>query len=1101
MAEEICAECGNDLVCEGYAYCTDCLERNPEMATTTERRLVDVADRTTFAARRDAELVAADTDLRPVVVDALARMFEDAEDWFDDIVLTAQVLWTETYDQIGDITEVAEERRRRFGNDLARALSNTSMSAQELTAAQIDRVTRWASTFTVNDATAAAATDGALDVAWVTMGDELVRPSHAALDGVVQEAGSTFDVDGVPLHFPGEPVGPPEAWIECRCVLLPLEAQMSVTAAAPEADVDVDVPSAGFEGLDSELPWHGVLAPTGVVSGDRRMLATDTITFRDFPLPLRWQKADADRHGGSVTVGNITRAWEEDGLIKAEGFFAATDEAAEYVYLLAEGMARGVSIDLDGDTAFELVTDDGSAFDVDAYVPGESPEPIMKVVEGRITSAALVSIPAFAQAYVALGTWEAPLTAAGECVPCAAAEMDAYYEELGGFAISERPWDGSAGRFSDEQWQRATILDRGASYDTAKTRYALPIREPNGDLSRAGAHAAAARINQVDASAEAKAAAKRRLVAAYRQLGDEPPDVLTADAAAWLDVYASPPGTHDAPGWITHPTETQRLRTYWTRGEGAAKIRWGAPGDFNRCRTQLRKYIPNPHYLAGTCANMHKVALGVWPGQETAHALTFADDRPAAIRNAVADALGMPITALSDQARADLDLVINEALGARGGGDDGDGGPPAPRTPARSKPVDPIRAAAPDQRAAIANQVADALQVPIDALSEQAQAALNRVIDEALSRRSSVAAGGQFAARTRSAIRAAVADALGMPISALSAEAQRDLNTVIDEALERRSSASADGTAVFADDQPNRAAIRSAVADAIGMPISALSQRARRALGRVIDEALRRRSATSSAFTLVAGAEGDLPPADWFADPQLSGPTPLTVEGRRVFGHLAVFGTCHVGLGLGVGDGDLCVEPPRSASGYAYFRVHAQRTAEGEIVPVGHITLGTGHAPASMAARPAAAHYDDTGTVVAAVAAGEDEYGIWFAGVLAPDADADLVAAAVLSGDWRTPYPGSGYELVAALGVNVPGFPIPRLQVGINAAGQTALVAAGIVPLTVESAFDATTLAKGVYNEVKAIGQRAERRRDLTMRVRVARRAELASRLQVSGSR
>jgi hypothetical protein len=23
---EICQECGNDLVCEGYAYCSECLE-------------------------------------------------------------------------------------------------------------------------------------------------------------------------------------------------------------------------------------------------------------------------------------------------------------------------------------------------------------------------------------------------------------------------------------------------------------------------------------------------------------------------------------------------------------------------------------------------------------------------------------------------------------------------------------------------------------------------------------------------------------------------------------------------------------------------------------------------------------------------------------------------------------------------------------------------------------------------------------------------------------------------------------------------------------------------------------------------------------------
>src|SRR5690606_17936487 len=64
------------------------------------------------------------------------------------------------------------------------------------------------------------------------------------------------------------------------------------------------------------------------------------------------------------------------------------------------------------------------------------------------------------------------------------------------------------------------------------------------------------------------------------------------------------PGTKDGPGWITHPVPTGRIRRYWTKGKGAAKIRWGMGGDFNRCRRQLVKYITNPEWLAGACANM-----------------------------------------------------------------------------------------------------------------------------------------------------------------------------------------------------------------------------------------------------------------------------------------------------------------------------------------------------------------------------------------------------------------------------------------------------------------------------------------------------------------
>jgi 2'-5' RNA ligase len=90
-------------------------------------------------------------------------------------------------------------------------------------------------------------------------------------------------------------------------------------------------------------------------------------------------------------------------------------------------------------------------------------------------------------------------------------------------------------------------------------------------------------------------------------LGDEADELVASAEFA--------PSTKDGPGWITHPIPTRRIRNYWVRGKGAAKIRWGAPGDFNRCRRQLAKYVQNPEWLAGLCANMHKEALGIWPGQ------------------------------------------------------------------------------------------------------------------------------------------------------------------------------------------------------------------------------------------------------------------------------------------------------------------------------------------------------------------------------------------------------------------------------------------------------------------------------------------------------
>lgn len=188
-------------------------------------------------------------------------------------------------------------------------------------------------------------------------------------------------------------------------------------------------------------------------------------------------------------------------------------------------------------------------------------------------------------------------------------------------------------------------------------------------------------------------------------------------------------------------------------------------------------------------------------------------------------------------------------------------------------------------------------------------------------------------------------------------------------------------------------------------------------------------------------APPDVPPADWFDAPALDRPTPLTVtEDGRVYGHLAAWGTCHIGM-------PGCFTPPRSVTDYALFRLGEVDT-DGGPVACGQITLHTNHADLSASARRAREHYEHTGVAVADVAAGEDEHGIWIAGALrqgvAPEQVAEL-RAAKLSGDWRG-YEGN-LEMVAALAVNVPGFPVPRAAYasGEYEDDRVSLVAAGSV--------------------------------------------------------
>lgn len=187
---------------------------------------------------------------------------------------------------------------------------------------------------------------------------------------------------------------------------------------------------------------------------------------------------------------------------------------------------------------------------------------------------------------------------------------------------------------------------------------------------------------------------------------------------------------------------------------------------------------------------------------------------------------------------------------------------------------------------------------------------------------------------------------------------------------------------------------------------------------------------------LVAGAFPVAPPREWFEDPQLAEPTPLTVTADgRVYGHIAAWSSRHIGL-----PGD--VRPPRSRTNYAYYRTGVVACADGSDVPVGQITLAGGHAPLSADASAAVKHYDDTGSAVADVAAGEDRHGIWVAGGLRPSVTGEQIRAlraSAPSGDWR-PINGN-LELVGVLQVNVPGFPTARARVASGAC--TALVAAG----------------------------------------------------------
>ncbi|QOC56018.1 capsid maturation protease [Gordonia phage Clown] len=212
-----------------------------------------------------------------------------------------------------------------------------------------------------------------------------------------------------------------------------------------------------------------------------------------------------------------------------------------------------------------------------------------------------------------------------------------------------------------------------------------------------------------------------------------------------------------------------------------------------------------------------------------------------------------------------------------------------------------------------------------------------------------------------------------------------------------------------------------------------------------------------------------------FSDPQLDGPTALQVsDDGRVRGHLAIWDTPHIGYADPV-------PPPHSSSSYAYFHQGVVRTSAGDL-PVGKLTLGTGHAGPGGDAMAAAAHYDNTGSTVAVVRAGEDRHGIWLAGRIVPGTDdqqIDELRRSSVSGDWRDVTRQGQMELVAALAVNVPGFPIPRTEQLVAAGQPVGLVAAGIVhrrdPHSPVTYADLTSLVSAAVTDAQKAAERKKK--------------------------
>lgn len=480
----------------------------------------------------------------------------------------------------------------------------------------------------------------------------------------------------------------------------------------------------------------------------------------------------------------------------------------------------------------------------------------------------------------------------------------------------------------------------------------------------------------------------------------------------------------------------EKLRRYWTIGKGGLKIRWNTPGDWTRCNRFLKKYM-GPR-AKGYCALRHKEMTGVWPGSKY-----NVGKKRAVTASAEIEMLKSEESIISEfTLRARAEAAKAKMVGRHGVKPDSYGASfiiPL---------VIPEEMESGDGRYFNKNSI-EIRDLPLPLLwqikSDQGhdgsvvvgQITHMERVEDGIGNAYGVFDTGPYGKEAERLVRHGF-------IRGVSAD--MDKFATDDEMFEESNTSKKSKST-----NPDRISIKSARVMAVTIvpkpafqecfiqvvePKQQIQEKNMIQDGVYIEDMDAMSASAMVACGIVASSIPVAPPLEWFDNPKLQRPTPLTIlDDGRVFGHIAAWHVDHIGMAFGT-------KPPRSRSKYAYFHTGTLKTEEGVDIPVGQLTLAGGHAGLEASAEDAVRHYDDTASAFADVHAGEDAYGIWVAGALRPGTTPEQIRAArasAPSGDWR-PINGR-LELVAVCQVNVPGFPIARARV---ASGQVlALVAAG----------------------------------------------------------
>lgn len=795
------------------------------------------------------------------------------------------------------------------------------------------------------------------------------------------------------------------------------------------------------------MRWRGLMAPDDRKTGDRRAFAPGVLTHRKLPLPAEWVREKGAGHSGAVTVANIDAVYAvEDGLWGTGELLDPMfiPDVTPFAYLAAKGLV-GPSVDLDPDLTYTFVPD-----------PDNPAETVRLITRGNIHGVTFVSTPAFAQVSVEIYDDEeaaALLASAG----------------IEAFAVNSRSWrswpiadkatpwsaDASIARLAawsggdGKKYAQAFLYYDAKSRADVRESYRLPIADVvNGKLvlvPRAVYQAAAF------------------LSGAHGGVKDIPDNEVQPLQRVVTEIYAV----------LAQAQQDDTLTPPWQRGgRQGAKDSGPVNGahSMSPWKTPQNESAPSAGSPSGSPRRSVVHAASCTASSAMASALASATDPTATASRAAATtssagAQGQATpTNSSSETETGTKSTPSESLIEGAGRSSGRptaspsssistwSEPRGESAPSASSPPvsgNLLSITAPSPAASGGSFVPDAIsasgsstmtrhgfraQPPTSEEGDTMQQASISMTDD-------VAVDTEFAVRT---------------------SGWSDMPTSTGEWDEGAARAALDSWAgddigkygrafLWSDGSGNKTGFKFPIAKPVNGTLTVFIRAVNNAKARLssanipaADKAkilsiLNRLQESydgedESGMALVA-AGMERPPAEWFADPKLTKPTPLEVdENGRVWGHLALFGTCHKAFR------HKCVMPPRSHTDYKHFKLGKVLTDDGRMVRVGRVTVGTGHADDRFGVIPAREHYDNTGTCAAVVVPYEDKFGVALAGATVQGLSEEKVAElrrSPLSGDWRRT--NGNLELVGALAVNDPGFEV----VAEDEAGVFSLTAAG----------------------------------------------------------